>query len=68
MTLRAELGEQEAPKGREPLLRAERGWRLGTGGAYGKNTPPKKQLERKWKIGNSHRDSTKKGERRKERV
>ena len=40
----------------------------GEGAEYGKNTPPQKQLERKWKIGNSHQDSTKKGERRKERV
>ena len=40
----------------------------GVGGEFGKSTPPQKQLERKWKIGNSRRDYTKKGERRKERV
>ena len=28
----------------------------GVGGEYGKSTPPQKQLERKWKIGNSRRD------------
>ena len=36
------------------------GWREdgdSWGGAeYGKSTPPQKQLERKWKIGNSRRD------------
>ena len=30
-------------------------WGVGEG-AYGKGTHPQKQLERKWKIGNSHRD------------
>ena len=29
---------------------------MGVGGEYGKSTPPQKQLERKWKIGNSLRD------------
>ena len=38
------------------------------GGEYGKINPSQKHLERKWKIGNRRRDSTKKGERRKERV
>ena len=42
---------------------------MGVGwGEYKKSTLPQKQLERKWKLGNSHRDSTKKGEGRKERV
>ena len=36
------------------------------GGEYEKSTLPPKQLERKWKSGNSRRDLTKKG--RKERV
>ena len=49
--------------GRERMELAMRGE-----GEYGKSTPPQKQLERKWKIGNSHKDQTKKGERRTERV
>ena len=53
---RGEFGEQEAAEGREPLLWAERGQRLGRGAEYGKSTPPQKQLERKWKIGNRLRD------------
>ena len=63
---RAELGEQEALKDREPLLRVERAWRLGRGVENGKITPPQKQMERKWKIRNSHRAKlkTEKGERR----
>ena len=55
MVQRGELGEQEGT-GREVLLQAERGQRLGEVREYGKSTPPQKQLERKWKIGNSHRD------------
>ena len=62
------LGREKPAVGREPPLQAERGWRLGRGGEYGKSNPPQKQLERKWKTGNSRRDQTKKGERRKERV
>ena len=49
---------------RELFLLVERGQRCG--GEYGKSTLPPKQLERKWKSGNSRRDLTKKG--RKERV
>ena len=59
MVWRAELREQEAPKGRELLLWVEREQRLGKGGEYVKSTTPKKQLEIKSKIGNR-----KKGERR----
>ena len=43
-------------EGRELLLLTESGWRLGRGAEYGKSTPPQKQLERKWKIGNRLRD------------
>ena len=56
MVQRDELGERGAVEGREWFLHMERGRRLGRGGEYGKSTPPQKQLERKWKIGNSHRD------------
>ena len=66
MAWRGELGERKAMEGREVLLCVERGWRQWR--KYRKSTPPQKQLERNWKIGNSHRDSTKKGEKRKERV
>ena len=49
-TRRAELGEQEAPKGRERLLRAERGWRLGRGGEYGKAPLPKNSWRESRKL------------------
>ena len=52
---RDELGEREAAEGRELLLLVERGQRWGRE-EYRKSTPPQKQLERKWKIGNSRRD------------
>ena len=56
MALNGELGEKETTEGRELLLLVERGQRRRReGGEYGKSTPPK-QLERKWKSGNSHRD------------
>ena len=45
---------RKAAMGRELLLWVERGQRLR--GEYRKSTPPQKQLERKWKTGNSHRD------------
>ena len=47
------MDEREAAEGRELFLLAERGWsrRKNTGKAA-----PQKQLERKWKSGNSHRD------------
>ena len=64
---RGKLREREAAEGRELILCAERGRRWGWGGIQEKHAP-KKQLERKWKSGNSRRDRTKKGERRKERV
>ena len=44
---RAKLGEEEAAKVREPLLREERGQRLGRWGDYRKITPPQKQLDSK---------------------
>ena len=50
------LGREKPAAGREQPLQAERGRRLGGGGAYRKSTPPQKQRERKWKIGNSRRD------------
>ena len=64
---RGELGKREAVEGRELFLLVDRGWRqVGVDGwvwgEYGKSTPPhhptpqKKQLERQWKSGNSHRD------------
>ena len=62
---RGELGERKDAEGREPLLCVER--QDGDGDVeYGKNTPPQKQLDRKWKIGNSHRIEKKreKGERK----
>ena len=53
---------REKPEGRELLLRVERGWKPGV--EYRKSTPPQKQLERKWKIGNgAGTELTKKGER-----
>ena len=55
MAQRGELGEREAVEGRELFLPAERGRRQGR--EYRKSTPPlAKQLERKRKSGNSHRD------------
>ena len=49
------LGSEKAQEGRCFCeWREDRDW-VG-GGEYGKSTPPQKQLERKWKIGNSHRD------------
>ena len=44
----------EVNLGSKKTRRAERGQRRGKGREYGKSTPPQKQLERKWKIGNSH--------------
>ena len=65
---RGRLEEREATEGRELFSLVERGWRRGgVGGGVQENHPPK-WLERKWKSGNSHRDSTKKGEKRKQRV
>ena len=49
------LGKEKPAVGREPLLKVERGWRLGLR-RIRESTPPQKQLERKWKIGNSRRD------------
>ena len=61
------LGSEKAQEGRCFCKRREDGDWVG-GREYKKSTPPQKQLERKWKIGNGHRDQTKKGERRKEGV
>ena len=51
---RGELGEREAMEGRELFLLVERGQRCG--GRVQEKHPHQKQLERKWKSGNSHRD------------
>ena len=47
---RAELGEREALKGRKPVLWAERGWRLGRGGEYGKAPLPKNSWRESRKL------------------
>ena len=56
MAQRGELGETEATEGKELFLHAEKGWRQGGGGEYGKSTPPPNQLETTGQSGNSHRD------------
>ena len=47
---RAELGEQEALKDREPLLRVERAWRLGRGEHTGKSPLPKSSWRESGKL------------------
>ena len=54
MVRRGELGEREAMESRELFLLVERGWRQGR--IWEKHHHPQKQLERKWKSGNSCRD------------
>ena len=57
-------------KGREPFLRAERKWRLGKGGEYGKSTLPKSSWResRKLETATGTKLKREKGERRKERA
>ena len=47
---RGELGEQEAPKGREPHKRVERGQRLGRGEHTGKAPLPKSSWRESGKL------------------
>ena len=51
----ANLGREKPAVGKELPLQVERGQRLGWG-RIRESTPSQKQLERKWKIGNSRRD------------
>ena len=67
MAWRAELGEQEATKGREPLLRVERGKRLGRGEHMGKAPLLKSSWRESRKLETAAESKLKreKGERRK---
>ena len=65
---RAELGEQEAAKGREPFLWAERGQRLGGGGKNMGQAPfPKSSWRKSGKLETGTGTKLQKGERRKDK-
>ena len=56
MPMRGELGERQVGSRQRAAFAVRERMETWGWGEYRKSTPPQKQLERKWKIGNSRRD------------